>query len=148
MTLLRYLTHDAREALHWVLLFLFSLWEYCLGKLKNTVARSTWGLVLYCGRRLLKRKMKMKTILSIANGAVILSENEGVFSLNLIDSASVGGGEAAGVIKVSGQASIILDAQSALKLGEALLNSHLPPAMQPVAQIIEGIANQAIAALE
>lgn len=85
-----------------------------------------------------------KAIFSILNGAVNLVEDGGRFTLKL--DASLGGGEASGV--VIGQGAIVLDAASALKLGEALLNSHLPVSVQPLAAVVEGIANQAIAALE
>jgi hypothetical protein len=90
----------------------------------------------------------MKQIVSLANGAVVLNEDQGVFTLSLSESASVGGGSAAGVVKVQGSGSVVLDAETGLKLGEALLNSHLPASMQPLAQVVEGVANQAIKALE
>jgi len=90
----------------------------------------------------------MKVIASLANGAVQLTEDAGVFTLALVDSASVGGGQAAGVIKVQGSGSVVLDAATGLKLGEAILNAHLPAAVQPMASIVEAVANQAIAALE
>lgn len=89
-----------------------------------------------------------KQIYSGLNGALTINEDSGVFTLNIAEAAAVGGGEAAGIVKVQGQASVILDAQTALKLGESLLNAHLPAALQPLAQVVEGIANQAIAALE
>lgn len=90
----------------------------------------------------------MKTILSLADGAVVLNEDAGVFTLQAQDSAAVGGGQAAGLLKVQGAASIVLDAESGVKLGEALLNAHLPAPVQPLAQVVEGIANQALKALE
>lgn len=90
----------------------------------------------------------MKEIASFQNGAVTLVEDGGVFSLNVDEAVNVGGGQASGIVKVAGKASVQLDAGLALKLGESLLNSHLPVAVQPLAQVIEGIANQAIAALE
>lgn len=90
----------------------------------------------------------MKTIASLAGGAVSLTEDAGVFTLSLSDAAQVGGGSAAGIVKVQGAGSVVLDAATGLKLGEALLNSHLPATVQPLATIVETIANQAIAALE
>jgi hypothetical protein len=94
------------------------------------------------------RRKYMKTILTLANGAVTLTEESGVFKLNVNESVSLGGGEAAGVVKASGVASVELDAASGLLLGEKLLNSHLPAAVQPLALVIEGVANQALKALE
>lgn len=90
----------------------------------------------------------MKTIFSAAGGAISLTEDGGVFSLNVDESISVGGGEAAGVLKVSGKASAQLDVESGVKLGEAMLNSHLPVSVQALAAVVEGIANQALKALE
>lgn len=89
-----------------------------------------------------------KQILSLYGGAITLNEDSGVFTLSLADSASIGGGQAAGIVKVQGSASLVLDAASGLKLGEALLNAHLPVSVQPLALVVEGVANQAIAALE
>lgn len=89
-----------------------------------------------------------KQIASFANGAVTLTEDAGVFSLNFDESVSVGGGVAAGIAKVKGTGSVQLDAGLGLKLGEALLNAHLPASLLPLAQVIEGVANQAITAIE
>lgn len=86
----------------------------------------------------------MKTLLSVANGAVTVTEDAGKVSINFDE--SVGGGSAAGIVK--GQGSVVLDAESGLKLGEQLLNAHLPASVQPLAQVIEGVANQAVQALE
>jgi hypothetical protein len=86
----------------------------------------------------------MKTLLSVANGALTVTEDGGKVSLNFDE--SVGGGAAAGIVK--GQGSIVLDANMGLQLGEKLLNSHLPASVQPLAQVIEGVANQAIQAIE
>lgn len=90
----------------------------------------------------------MKVILSLANGAVQLTEDQGIFSLSLDESLSVGGGSAAGVVKVADKGSVQLDGETGLRLGEALLNSHLPASMQPLALVVEGVANQAVKALE
>lgn len=86
----------------------------------------------------------MKTILTLGNGAIVLTEQSGVFTLTLTE--TVGGGQANGV--VSGAGSIKLNASQGIKLAEALLNAHLPVAMQPMAAVVEAVANQAIAALE
>jgi len=88
--------------------------------------------------------LNMKTIFSAAGGAVTLTETGGVFTLSL--SESIGGGASAGIVKGSG--SVVLDSNMALKLGEQLLNSHLPAGVQALATVIEGVANQAIAAIE
>jgi hypothetical protein len=90
----------------------------------------------------------MKTIFSLAGGKVSLVEDAGVFTLNVSESASVGGGSAAGIVKVQGEGSVVLDAAAGVKLGEALLNAHLPASVLPLATVIEGVANQAVAAIE
>lgn len=86
----------------------------------------------------------MKTLASLMGGAVVLTEEAGKVTLSFDE--SLGGGAAAGIIK--GQGSVVLDGAAGLALGEKLLNAHLPAAMQPLAPVVEGIFNQAIAALE
>lgn len=85
-----------------------------------------------------------KQIFNLDHGAVTLVEDAGVFTLSFNE--SLGGGQATGI--VSGSGSIKLSAAQGLKLGEQLLNAHLPVSVQPLAVVIEGVANQAIAALE
>jgi len=85
----------------------------------------------------------MKQIYGPKNGISVV-EDGGKVTVSIGE--SVGGGAAAGVVQ--GQASIVLDGEMGLKLGEALLNSHLPASVQPLALVVEGVANQAIAALE
>ena len=86
----------------------------------------------------------MKTLLSLANGALTVTEDSGKVTVSFDE--SLGGGQAAGVVK--GQGSIILDGTSGLQLGEKLLNAHLPASVQALALVIEGVANQAIKAIE
>lgn len=89
----------------------------------------------------------MKTIFTAGNGAVTLVEDQGVVTLKLAKQESVGGGQAAGILKVDGAGSIVFDGMTGLMLGEALLNSHIPANAQPLASVVEGVANQAIRAL-
>lgn len=90
----------------------------------------------------------MKTIASFENGAITLTEDQGVFSLNFNESLSAGGGQASGIAQIQGQGSVKLNGALGLKLGEALINSHLPASVLPLAKVIEGVADQAIQALE
>lgn len=90
----------------------------------------------------------MKTIFSALNGAVTLIEDAGVFTLRLSEALNVGGGEAAGILKVQGAGSVVLDAETGLALGGKLVNGHLPAALQPVAYVFEGIVSSALKALE
>lgn len=90
----------------------------------------------------------MKTIASFANGAITVTEDQGKVSLNFDKDLQVGGGEAAGIIEIEGKGSIKLNGEQGLKLAEALLNAHLPAAVLPLAQVVEGVVNQAIKAIE
>lgn len=88
----------------------------------------------------------MKTIVSLLGGAVVLTEQGGVITLSL--DATLGGGTA-GILK--GQASLVLDVASGVKLGEGVLNAVIAqraPALVPLVQVVEGVANQALATLE
>lgn len=86
----------------------------------------------------------MNKLLSLANGAVTITEEAGVVSINVNE--ALGGGEAAGI--VSGTATIKLNAAQGLQLAEKLLNAHLPAALLPGALLVEGVANAAIKAAE
>lgn len=87
----------------------------------------------------------MKTLLTLEGGAITITEQGGVFSLNF--NGSLGGGAAAGII--TGQGSINLGVGTVgLKLAESLLNHLLPASAQVVAQAIEAVVNSAIAAVE
>lgn len=89
----------------------------------------------------------MKTIFSLYNGALVLTEQGGVFTLSFDESLAVGGGLAAGVISFKGQGSLVLSAAQAAILGEGLLNGVVPAALLPLAKEVEGVANAAIASL-
>jgi hypothetical protein len=84
---------------------------------------------------------------SLAGGAIQVVESAGVISLVIADSASIGGGDAKGILKIEGSAKVTFDALTGVKLGEALLNEHLPPAVEPLAAVVEGIVNQAVSVI-
>ena len=86
----------------------------------------------------------MKTLLDLFDGALTVTEADGIISLSFNE--SLGGGAAAGIVK--GQGTIALNAIQGLKLGEQLLNAHIPASLLPLAIVIEGVVNQAIASLE
>jgi hypothetical protein len=88
--------------------------------------------------------MKMKTWLSLLGGALTITEQGGVVSLNWDE--SLGGGKAAGILV--GQGSLKLSALVGLQLGEQELNSELPASVEPVAEAVEGVVNAAVTALE
>ena len=86
----------------------------------------------------------MKTILTLFNGGFTVTEQAGVITLSINEAA--GGGECAGFLK--GTASIVLQGTQVLKVGETFINSKLPTALAPLATVVEGVVNQAIASLE
>jgi hypothetical protein len=91
-----------------------------------------------------KGKTKMKTILTLADGAILLQEKGGDFFLSF--DGTVGGGNMAGVIE--GKGSIKIGTGSvALKAAEQFLNSVLPDAMIPIAEMLEQIINAGVAQL-
>ena len=86
----------------------------------------------------------MKTLLSLLGGALLVTEEAGVVTLSFDE--ALGGGAAAGVLKGSG--SLVLNGEQGLQLGVNLMNAHLPPALLPLAQVVEGVALQALKAAE
>ena len=127
--------------------FLYHVCFYVLRKTEVIAARSTGELLTLGFRWLFTKGESMKTLLSLLGGAVVLTEQGGVFTLSLND--SLGGGAAAGVLK--GQASLVLDAGDGVKLGEAALNGVIQvkaPSLLPLVEVVEGVANQALTALE
>lgn len=124
-----------------------SLSDHVIRKTESIAANSTAELFSRGFKRLFKMRgtsNNMKTLLSVANGALTVTEEGGVVSLNI--DASLGGGDAAGMVK--GQASVQLNAQAGLQLGEKLLNAHLPSSVQALASVVETVANSAVAAIE
>jgi hypothetical protein len=85
----------------------------------------------------------MKTLFSAFGGAILVTEQNEIVTVTLDE--SVGGGQASGV--VVGKGTIVFQGPQAIKLAAALLNSVLPAALLPLAQVVEGVAAQAIAAL-
>lgn len=85
-----------------------------------------------------------KVLFNVGNGALILSEQGGDFSLQFSEQVSVGGGVAAGVVAVQGSGSVVLKGKMAFDLGMALLEAHSPAAIVPLEQAVQGIADSAI----
>ena len=86
----------------------------------------------------------MKVLLSYFNGGVQVQEEAG--KISIVFDEALGGGDCKGI--VSGKGGFVLDGEMGLQVGEKLLNSHLPAAYQPLALMIEGVANNAVKALE
>lgn len=122
----------------------FASWGYLLGKIEKTAADSTirWGF-----RRLLKRKTKMKELLNIGNGALILGEQGGDFTLTISEQAALGGGSAAGIVAAQGSGSVILKGKLGFDLGMKLLEAHSPAAIVPLEVGAAAVVDAAVAAL-
>ncbi len=90
----------------------------------------------------------MKTLVSALGGAFTITENSGVFKLEITESKLVGGGKAAGILSLAGDANISLDAQGAALLAEAFANSKVPASVEPILEAVEAVANPVIEALE
>jgi hypothetical protein len=131
-----------------VLLFSGVVVRVILHKTEILAADFERKLIADAFRWLFKGDTKMKTVFSALNGAVVLTETAGVFTLSLSEALSVGGGHAAGLLKVQGTGSVVFDAPTGAKLGLALVNSHLPAALQPLAAEVEAIAEAAVVAAE
>jgi len=87
----------------------------------------------------------VKQLLSLDGGAVTLSEQGGSFVLSFDKSLSIGGGAAAGILSIDGKGSIVLSGLQAVKLLEAVINSHVPAVILPAVEAGEKLANDAIA---
>lgn len=85
-----------------------------------------------------------KVIFNIGNGALVLSEQGGDFTLALSDQVAVGGGAASGIVSAQGSGSIVLHGKQAFDLGMALLEAHSPAAVVPLEEAVQGIADAAI----
>lgn len=85
----------------------------------------------------------MKTLANLDNGALVVTEQGGVFTLSFNEALSVGGGAAAGIVSIKGQGSIVISGLLAEKLAALELNKLLPAALVPAAEAVEGIAEAA-----
>jgi hypothetical protein len=86
-----------------------------------------------------------KTLVSLDGGVLVVTEDGGAFNVAIDDSFTVGGGVAAGVITVSGKASLSLSGKQAFDLGMALLEAHSPAPIATIEKAAQGIADAAIA---
>jgi hypothetical protein len=89
----------------------------------------------------------MKTLLSLANGALVLTEEGGTFTLTLNDQLEVGGGKAAGIVSIKGAGSIVMSGKQAFDLLAAVAASHLPAPAAAVVETVQAIADTAISGL-
>lgn len=87
----------------------------------------------------------MKTLLSLDGGVLVITEEGGAFTLTINESASIGGGLAAGVVSVKDAGSIVLSGKQAFDLGLKLLEAHSPAAFVPAEEAVGAVADAAIA---
>lgn len=123
------------------LFIVFGLWEYWLGKTKRLVANSTVELLT---RLFTKGDKSMKQLLNVGNGAIVISEDGGDFTLEVSETAALGGGQAAGIVAVQGSGKVVLKGRVAFDLGVALIKAHAPAALQPVIDEAGKLADVAI----
>lgn len=81
------------------------------------------------------KQMGLSKEIQAGPAKIVLSEGDGVASLVVSVDHSVGGGEAAGVVKAKASIEIDLGAQQAADLGLALVAAHFPS----LAPLIAGI---------
>ena len=85
----------------------------------------------------------MKTIFSVGNGVLTLTEQGGDFTLSINAKADLGGGSAAGVVSVQDSGSLVLKGKLAFDLGMALLEAHSPATLVPLEQgaaaVVDGV---------
>lgn len=89
----------------------------------------------------------MKVLLNIANGALVLSEQGGDFTLAISDSAALGGGSASGIVSVQGSGSLVLKGKLAFDLAMKVLEAHSPAALVPLEAGAAAVVDSAVAAL-
>lgn len=86
----------------------------------------------------------MKELMNIGNGAVVLTEEAGEFTLSVNEQAAVGGGQAAGIVSVEGSGKLVLKGKLAFDLGMKILEAHSPAALVPFEEGAAAIADGAI----
>lgn len=77
-------------------------------------------------------------------GALSVTESEGVAVVKISVGASLGGGQAAGAVKVVASAEIDLEAAQLAQLGLDLLKSKLPESLQGLVSDLEAVAIPAL----
>ncbi len=80
-----------------------------------------------------------KTLVSAEGVSVSISESAGVASLSASLSKSAGGGEAAGIVAVSGSLNLSLDAKHLIDLGLELAEAKYPSVASVIALVKAGV---------
>jgi hypothetical protein len=90
--------------------------------------------------------MSFSKSFDLGSGVVAVTESEGKISVGITEAVAVGGGEAAGLVSISGNASLVLSAKQAFDLGMALLEAHSPAAVVPLEEGAAAIVDSELAA--
>lgn len=133
-TLHQTLSYIKEHTVHFVVAIGYSSLEYWLGKTKKLVANSTGELLFTLVKRLFTKTKDDKTmalskvLVAGPHGNVEVSEVGGKVMLTGTLSASLGGGGAEGVMGVSGNVSLTLEAKQLIDLGFELAKAKFPGA--------------------
>jgi len=85
----------------------------------------------------------MKTLLNVGNGALVITEEAGDFTIAVSKAALVGGGSVTGIVSLKGEAKIVVKGKLAFDAGMKLLEAHSPAALVPIEQgaaaVVDGV---------
>ncbi len=124
------------------------LCDYLLRNTEKIAANSVRELFVLAFRRLWKKeKLVAKELFNLGNGALVLSEEGGTVTLSVSEKASLGGGEAAGVLSIEGEGKLILKGRLGFHLGMALLEAHSPGPLVAIEKAGEALADAALSKL-
>lgn len=128
--MLAFLKQYAPLVWHWVLLFLFSLWEHWLARTKKVAANSTWELFFWVVGRLFKRKEQSveKEIVKGEAGELKVTVMEGKVRLE-------GAGEIPGQVGVTAGGFIQCDAEVLVNKLFAEIEKKTPDAVDAVLEM-------------
>lgn len=88
--------------------------------------------------------MNLSKTIALPGGQISLSASGKVCSIGITESASAGGGEAAGILAVSGNATLTLNDKQAFDLGMALIEAHSPAPLVPLEQMAQAAGDAAL----
>ncbi len=89
----------------------------------------------------------MKTLLNLGGGALVVTQDQGQLKVAISKSAAVGGGKAAGIVSAEGEGAVVLNELQGLQLLKAVIEAHVPAALDPAIDAGEALAEGAIKAL-
>jgi hypothetical protein len=124
---------------HWLILFLYSVFEHFLAKSEKFVAKSTWGLIFNFFKR--RRTMSFSKVIQLGSaGSLTVSEAAGVATVKV----SVGMPVASGAVNAVASAEVDVQAAEVVQLALDLLKSKLPASVQSLVTDLENVAIPAL----